>query len=241
MTERTPLNFMAKMTPLEREISAQLDSLGGYIQKMKKQMKQLKSSDRPRTRQKLQRTHKNAMERFYELKRLFGSNPSNTDVMLKLRAQYSTGIGEFLETSSKYDALTRKMQMPPSSGRGESKQAAHEQYQAQKEIEIQVLATHDIDTVRDRNEQVRQMEDDVVELSQVFTDVLDLVKQQREGIEVIEENVTRTRFHVEDADQELLKAELAQKKSTYRKCCWLTIAVMFLFFLVLAWYFKWFD
>mmetsp|Transcript_11122 Transcript_11122/g.20414 ORF Transcript_11122/g.20414 Transcript_11122/m.20414 type:complete len:86 (-) Transcript_11122:234-491(-) len=85
------------------------------------------------------------------------------------------------------------------------------------------------------------MEDDVVELSQVFTDVLDLVKQQREGIEVIEENVTRTRFHVEDADQELLKAELAQKKSTYRKCCWLTIAVMFLFFLVLAWYFKWFD
>ena len=33
------------------------------------------------------------------------------------------------------------------------------------------------------------------------------MKQQREGIEVIEENVTRTRFHVEDADQELLKVK----------------------------------
>mmetsp|Transcript_34116 Transcript_34116/g.54935 ORF Transcript_34116/g.54935 Transcript_34116/m.54935 type:complete len:86 (+) Transcript_34116:227-484(+) len=85
------------------------------------------------------------------------------------------------------------------------------------------------------------MESDVVEISQVFSDVLSLVEQQQGGIQTLDQNVANTRVQVQDARSELIKVEESQRKSTTRKCmCFLTLLLV-LGFLAAAYHFRLFD
>mmetsp|Transcript_29188 Transcript_29188/g.46883 ORF Transcript_29188/g.46883 Transcript_29188/m.46883 type:complete len:145 (-) Transcript_29188:132-566(-) len=107
----------------------------------------------------------------------------------------------------------------------------------QQDVQIQVLATHDPESIHDRNAQIRKVEADVVELSHVFTDILDLTKEQAPSIEAIDNYVAGARTKVEDAKSELIKAEKRQAADTMKKCWFLGLLLLFLVVIFLAYHY----
>eukprot|EP00467_Chlorarachnion_reptans_P013813 CAMPEP_0114525038 /NCGR_PEP_ID=MMETSP0109-20121206/22193_1 /TAXON_ID=29199 /ORGANISM="Chlorarachnion reptans, Strain CCCM449" /LENGTH=229 /DNA_ID=CAMNT_0001706557 /DNA_START=12 /DNA_END=697 /DNA_ORIENTATION=+ len=218
VSEMTPL--MKQMTQYESDINAKLELLGSLTGKLKAQGKHIgTSTDNSRFRSKLENTRLKAMKVFQELKRMFKNTSGGGPVMLQLKDRYLKDIAEFIDVTQSLDRKARVV----SQGRREAKSGIHRRRKpghtmVQKQVEIEVLETHDIDAMQTRNQEIRKMEADVVELSHVFTDVLDLTKDQQPNIEQIDHYVGSTRYKVEDARSELEKAELSQRANSRNKC-----------------------
>eukprot|EP00471_Norrisiella_sphaerica_P006103 CAMPEP_0184489474 /NCGR_PEP_ID=MMETSP0113_2-20130426/15542_1 /TAXON_ID=91329 /ORGANISM="Norrisiella sphaerica, Strain BC52" /LENGTH=244 /DNA_ID=CAMNT_0026872911 /DNA_START=55 /DNA_END=789 /DNA_ORIENTATION=+ len=244
MNESTPL--MVPMTPFEREINNQLETLGSLTSKLKTQAKHLgTSTDSSRFRKKMEQTRERAMKVFRNVKQMFKDSVTTSDVMMQLRNKYSEDISEFISVTQELDNSCRRFSLQTGNERKSTSNArTGPRYrgtsQVQREIEIQVLATHDVDSMQNRNSQIRRMEADVIELSNVFTDVLDLTKEQAPGIEVIDHYVAGARGKVEDARSELVKADRSHQAQAQRKLYCLLVAIAVLLVLFLGYYNNWF-
>ncbi|TKA21861.1 hypothetical protein B0A50_08733 [Salinomyces thailandicus] len=86
----------------------------------------------------------------------------------------------------------------------------------------------------EREGEIRNIEQSVGELNELFRDVAHMVHEQGTNLDVISENVTQTRDDTRNADSQLKTASRHQKSARGKACCLLLILVVVLVIIVLA-------
>ena len=86
----------------------------------------------------------------------------------------------------------------------------------------------------ERESEIRNIEQSVGELNELFRDVAHIVREQGEAFDVIENNVQNTVSDTRGADLELRSANRYQKQARGKACCLLLILAVVLVIIVLA-------
>lgn len=86
----------------------------------------------------------------------------------------------------------------------------------------------------ERESEIRNIEQSVGELNELFRDVAHMVHEQGTNLDIISENVTQTRDDTRNADQQLRTASRHQKSARGKACCLLIILVVVLAVVILA-------
>lgn len=86
----------------------------------------------------------------------------------------------------------------------------------------------------EREAEIRNIEQSVGELNELFRDVAHIVHEQGGQLELISENVERTRDDTRGADVELRGASRHQKNARTKMCCLLLILTVIFVIIVLA-------
>ncbi|CAG2101509.1 unnamed protein product, partial [Medioppia subpectinata] len=92
----------------------------------------------------------------------------------------------------------------------------------QSQTQIQMEEECDIELLRDREQAIRKIESDIVEVNQIFKDLATMVHEQGEVIDSIEANVETASIQVHEGTAQLSKARDYQSKAR-RKTCLLSI------------------
>jgi len=85
-----------------------------------------------------------------------------------------------------------------------------------------------------REEEVRQLEESVIQVNEMFHDLAQIVSEQGVLIDTIESNVVDAKTNVEEGEKEIDKAVEYQKKSRSKMCCILVFAIIILLVVVLC-------
>ncbi|XP_020902195.1 syntaxin-7 isoform X2 [Exaiptasia diaphana] len=80
--------------------------------------------------------------------------------------------------------------------------------------------------VYEREDRIRQIEADILDINEIFRDLASMVHEQGEMIDSIEGNIDRVHTNVESANTQLYKASQYQKASRKKICCLLVIVVL---------------
>ncbi|XP_078362383.1 syntaxin-7-like isoform X1 [Oculina patagonica] len=96
--------------------------------------------------------------------------------------------------------------------------------QEQEQLDMQI----DIDEslIREREERIRQIEGDILDINEIFRDLATMVYEQGDMVDSIEANVERAHTNVEGANVQLSKASLYQKKARTKMCILLVILMV---------------
>ena len=86
----------------------------------------------------------------------------------------------------------------------------------------------------ERESEIRNIEQSVGELNELFRDVAHIVREQGEVFDVIENNVQNTVTDTRQADVELRSANKYQKQARGKACCLLLIMAIVVIIIVLA-------
>lgn len=86
----------------------------------------------------------------------------------------------------------------------------------------------------EREAEIRQIEQSVGELNELFRDVATMVGQQGEQLDIISDNVTRVVDDTRGADRELTTASRHQRSARSKACCLLLILAIVLIVVILA-------
>lgn len=87
----------------------------------------------------------------------------------------------------------------------------------------EVVIEDDLSLLREREERIRQLESDILDVNEIFRDLGAMVSEQGEVLNDIEANVERVYSNVEGGNQQLIKAAEYQRKSRKKMCCLLVI------------------
>lgn len=112
------------------------------------------------------------------------------------------------------------------------------QQQSQLTEEPQLAQQEEVDfqenLIIEREGEIRQIEQSVGELNELFRDVAHIVREQGEVLDTIDANVERTLQDTRGADTELRTASRYQKSARNKACCLLLILAVVLIIVVLA-------
>ena len=86
----------------------------------------------------------------------------------------------------------------------------------------------------ERESEIRNIEQSVGELNELFRDVAHIVHEQGAMLDTIEVNVSNTATDTRQADLELRSANRYQKQARGKACCLLLILVIVLVIIILA-------
>ncbi len=86
----------------------------------------------------------------------------------------------------------------------------------------------------ERESEIRNIEQSVGELNELFRDVAHIVHEQGEQMDLISVNVDNTRTDTRGADLELRSASRYQRSARNKACCLLLILAVVLIIVVLA-------
>ena len=86
----------------------------------------------------------------------------------------------------------------------------------------------------ERESEIRNIEQSVGELNELFRDVAHIVREQGTQLDLVSENVERTRDDTRGADRELRSASRYQKNARSKACCLLLVLAIILVIIVLA-------
>ncbi|TID15604.1 putative snare domain protein [Venturia nashicola] len=111
--------------------------------------------------------------------------------------------------------------------------------QQQQELEQLRLASQDeVDfqesLIIERESEIRNIEQSVGELNELFRDVATMVHEQGEQLDIISENVENVRLDTRTADSELRTASRHQANARNKACCLLMILAIVLTVIILA-------
>jgi SNARE domain len=121
------------------------------------------------------------------------------------------------------------------SGEGRSSQQQQQQLQMdeprlaeQSEVDFQE------NLIIERESEIRNIEQGVSELNELFRDVATIVREQGDMIDTIDVNVENVRNDTRGADVELRQASRYQKNARNKACCLLLIMAVVVIIIVLA-------
>jgi t-SNARE complex subunit (syntaxin) len=118
------------------------------------------------------------------------------------------------------------------SGSGFGRQQQQEQEQlrlaSQDEVDFQESL------IIERESEIRNIEQSVGELNELFRDVAHMVHEQGEQLDIISENVEGVRLDTRNADVELRTAAKHQRNARNKACCLLMILAIVLTVIILA-------
>jgi t-SNARE complex subunit (syntaxin) len=86
----------------------------------------------------------------------------------------------------------------------------------------------------EREAEIRNIEQGVTELNELFRDVAHIVSEQGEQLDLVSANVENTRTDTSAADRELRNAARYQRNARSKACCLLLILAVVLTVIILA-------
>ncbi|KAH8821235.1 putative syntaxin PEP12 [Xylogone sp. PMI_703] len=117
---------------------------------------------------------------------------------------------------------------------GGSSQIGQQQSQEQLRLASQDEVDFQDSLIVEREAEIRNIEQGVTELNELFRDVAHIISEQGEQIDSIAQNVDDTRTNVRGADVELRSAARYQRNARSKACCLLLILAVILTIIVLA-------
>ena len=170
--------------------------------------------------------------------------PSQKYTQGKLNQEFKASITEFqtlqrqalekqrASASAARTALDQEGTTSPSaSGQQQQQQQLQQQVpQLAEQSEVDFQET----LIIERETEIRNIEQSVGELNELFRDVAHMVNEQGTVLDVIDANVTQTRDDTQNAEQQLRTASRHQKSARGKACCLLVILVIVLTVIILA-------
>lgn len=93
---------------------------------------------------------------------------------------------------------------------------------------LQMEEDVDLEMLHEREEAIKKLERDIVDVNQIFKDLGMLVHEQGDALDSIEANVENAQVRVEEGTQQLAKARDYQSKARRKKCFCVVILVVVL-------------
>jgi len=110
--------------------------------------------------------------------------------------------------------------------------------QQQSQEQLRLASQDEVDfqdsLIVEREAEIRNIEQGVTELNELFRDVAHIVSEQGEQLDVISNNVENTRTDTRGADLELRSAARYQRNARSKACCLLLILAVILTVIILA-------
>lgn len=110
--------------------------------------------------------------------------------------------------------------------------------QQQSQEQLRLASQDEVDfqdsLIVEREAEIRNIEQGVTELNELFRDVAHIVNEQGETLDVIAGHVEQTRDNTRGANIELTSASRYQKQARSKACCLLLILAVILTIIVLA-------
>lgn len=78
--------------------------------------------------------------------------------------------------------------------------------QPQQQTQLQIEEEVDMSMLREREQAIRKIESDIVEVNQIFKDLATMVHDQGEVIDSIEANIESSSIQIHEGTQQLIKA-----------------------------------
>lgn len=171
--------------------------------------------------------------------------PSQKYTQGKLNQEFRASLSEFqvlqrqaLE-KQRASASAARSALEQEEGAQDGSQGQGQQQQQQLQAQQPQLADQsDVDfqetLIIERESEIRNIEQSVGELNELFRDVAHMVHEQGQSLDVISDNVTQTRDDTRNADQQLRTASRHQKSARGKACCLLLILVVVLTVIIVA-------
>lgn len=132
-------------------------------------------------------------------------------------------------------ATAARVAVEESTSPGSAPEGQHLQLQEQQpRLAPQAEVDFQESLIIEREAEIRSIEQSVGELNELFRDVAHIVREQGGQLDLISENVERTRDDTRGADRELRSASRYQKNARNKACCLLLILSVVLTIIILA-------
>ncbi|KAL4956562.1 t-SNARE [Aspergillus filifer] len=169
-------------------------------------------------------------------------NPSQKWTQSKLSTEFKATLEEFQTVQRRALEKQRASAVAARSAVDEAEHQAHggaQQQQGQLLEEQPRLANqHEVDfqetLIIERENEIRNIEQSVGELNELFRDVAHIVHEQGEQLDTISGNVENVRGDTQGANVELRSASRYQKNARNKACCLLIILAVILTIIILA-------
>ncbi|KAI4169634.1 MAG: hypothetical protein LQ343_005573 [Gyalolechia ehrenbergii] len=126
----------------------------------------------------------------------------------------------------------------PTSAPPYSDNDGQQQSQMQEQEQLRLASQDEVDfqesLIIERESEIRNIEQSVGELNELFRDVAHIVREQGDQLNTIDANVENVRGDTRQADVELRSASRYQKASRNKACCLLLILAVVLIIIILA-------
>ncbi|XP_078254724.1 T-SNARE Domain Containing 1 [Rhinoraja longicauda] len=100
--------------------------------------------------------------------------------------------------------------------------------QAQGQAFLSEVTEDEVESIKQREEALLQIEADMLDVNQIIKDLALLVHEQGDNIDSIEANIERAATHVDTANEQLMKASQHQRRARKMKCCFILTALIIL-------------
>ncbi|KAI5959977.1 VAM3 [Candida margitis] len=159
-------------------------------------------------------------------------------------------VSEFNELDKKFKRLVKVYQekkrvTPIVSSQGDHKETKNDeprqvQQQIQLESELdqnlveQTELQYHLQLTEERNREIEQVTEGIMEVNSIFKDLDQLIHQQGEQLNTVEDNILQLHGNTQQADRELTKANNYQKSKGKWSCILLTALTIIVLIIVLA-------
>ncbi|KFX87597.1 hypothetical protein V490_08148 [Pseudogymnoascus sp. VKM F-3557] len=172
-------------------------------------------------------------------------SPSQKYTQQKLSREFQATLTEFqniqrraLEKERATATAARAALEEASSPSGEGGSPSYGQQQQQSQEQLRLASQDEVDfqdsLIVERETEIRNIEQGVSELNELFRDVAHIVGEQGEQLDTIAANVENTRDDTRGADLELRSAARYQKNARSKMCMLLLILAVILTIILLA-------
>ncbi|KAI4202220.1 MAG: hypothetical protein LQ350_002735 [Teloschistes chrysophthalmus] len=237
------------------DLSVKLFSLTSSIARLSQQINLLgtkRETDRVRERvndllDEARSGFKDVGERVKKLTTWEDLNPSQKYTQQKLSREFQASGTEFQslqrtaiekQRASASAARTAVDSGDPTSAAPYSGNGGQQQSQTQEQEQLRLASQDEVDfqesLIVERESEIRNIEQSVGELNELFRDVAHIVREQGDQLNTIDANVESVRGDTRQADVELRSASRYQKASRNKACCLLLILAVVLLIIILA-------
>lgn len=174
----------------------------------------------------------------------FVQQPSQKYTQGKLNNEFKASLTEFqvlqrqaLE-KQRASATAARTALDDGGSPSITSQPGQQQQQQQEQEQLRLADQSEVDfqesLIVERESEIRNIEQSVGELNELFRDVAHMVHEQGQSLDIISDNVTSTRDDTRGADQNLRTASRHQKNARNKMCCLLLILAVIMTIVILA-------
>ncbi|KZF25749.1 t-SNARE [Xylona heveae TC161] len=171
-------------------------------------------------------------------------NPSQRYTQDKLSTEFKASLTEFQAIQKRAlekqraSASAARTALEEQSTSPTQQQSSFGQLQQQEQEPLRLANQTEVDfqdsLIIERESEIRNIEQSVGELNELFRDVAHIVSEQGEQLDIISENVEGVRENTHGADRELRSASRYQRNARNKACCLLLILAVVLTIVLLA-------
>ncbi|XP_063398732.1 syntaxin-7-like isoform X1 [Mytilus trossulus] len=233
-----------RFSDLCREISGNISTINNGANALDRAMKIINTErDSPQIRDRIhdtsQSTNRIVVDTTKLMKKVAGIKGLDRSQKLqidRLKSDFQDSVQRFSslqkKAAEKVKQTTKLSEKKPKSSAGwldedDDKSPFVEQERRREEMQAQEqVIEDDLALIQDREERIRQLEGDILDVNEIFRDLGALIHEQGGQIDSIEANVEQAYSNVEQGTSQLGKAADYQRKSRKKMCCLLIILLI---------------